>query len=111
MVTFSSSDPSDSSGSSGSGAGVSPCLDWDHVYLLGWFQHGRAYLTTYAGYRPKVTVVVRTPGCSPPMWAARVPAGCELVPVPPETDASVLARQLGGVVAFGWYLAEGMVRS
>ena len=112
MGTFSSSDSSDSSGASGPGAGVSPCLDWDHVYLLAWCQHGCWYSTTYQGQHMIPVQVVVTPAWrSPPMWAAPVPHGTELHPIPVGRRADEVAAELGGVVALGWYLAEGIKRS
>jgi hypothetical protein len=93
-------------------------IDWDHVYLLGWYGHQsgagaegrRSFSTAYGGESPIIRVVV-TGMSPPPMWNARVLDGAEVRALPPETDlegALRIADEMGGVVAFGWYFEEGL---
>jgi len=87
-------------------------FDWDHIYLLGWYdQNGKAFLTTWEGDLPQVSVVVT--GVSPygpPLWRTPVPAGCTLHAIPLGKSNQEYAKELGGVVAFGWYIEDGMTR-
>jgi hypothetical protein len=88
-------------------------FDWDHIYLLSWYdQNGKAYLTTWEGDLPIIAVVVtgaRKP-YGPPLWRAPVPAGCELHEIPTGKGNQEYAKELGGVVAIGWYIKDGLTR-
>jgi len=106
-------------------------LDWTHIYLLGWYDdNGKPHLTTWEDNERTresyVHVVVTGPGVrewGPPMWNA--PATVKpnnlgipsipidkfnLHPVKPNEDWERKAQQLGGIRAFGWYIAEGFER-
>ncbi len=92
-------------------------IDWNHVYLLAWYDEtGRGYLTTWDGDLPYVNVVVT--GARPitmPLWAAEVPPGAGIMLVPPDRDTTreerlAFARESGGYLALGWYIAEGFSR-
>ncbi len=90
---------------------MKPPIDWDHVYLLGWYdQAGRSYLTSWDGPSDYVHVVVKT-AQSPPMWSAPVPPGAELAAMPEHlttlTDRVQYATSIGGVYAFGWLMNLG----
>lgn len=84
-------------------------LDWDHIYLLGWYDSkGRGYLSSWAGSNPPIDVVVRGMGAyGPPLWNAPVPTGCFAHPIPTEHTKDHMSRiayatSIGGVYAFGW---------
>lgn len=85
-------------------------LNWDHTYLLGWYDRtGRSFLTSWDGDLPLVgVVVVGGRPLGPPLWNAPVPAGCVAYPVPTtlvDLEARIAyATTLGGVYAFGWRL-------
>lgn len=102
-------------------------IDWNHVYLLGWFgRDRRAYLTTWVGKRPDITVIVTGPDIlewGPPIWDA--PANCKPnasgIPHHPYTDyqlhevkegedSDAKAIELGGVKAIGWYFPDSFER-
>lgn len=106
-------------------------IDWNHVYLLGWYDHdGKPYLTTWRDTEKTknnyITVVVTGPDVlqyGPPIWNA--PANCkpnkygfpshpveeyQLHEVKVGEDADEKAHQLGGVKAIGWYIEEGFER-
>lgn len=110
---------------------VKRVLDWEHVYLLGWYgPEGRPYLTTWIDTeetrRNYVIVVVTGPSVQkwgPPIWDA--PANCKPNPhgfpsvsytefqiheVKPGGDAQKKAKELGGVKAIGWYIERGFER-
>lgn len=88
-------------------------VDWDHVYLLGWYdRERRSYLTTWDGDLPMVNVVVLgLPSHRMPMWDAPVPPQAELRRVPDDQDPHEYAASLGGYHAFGWLVADGVKRS
>lgn len=87
-------------------------IDWDHVYLLGWYGHdGKPYLTTWDGNLPYVNVVVT--GCdhfNMPMWKAPVPKGAELHAIPEDKNPQEYAIEINGYHALGWYIADGFQR-
>lgn len=106
-------------------------IDWDHVYLLGWYgPDGRPYLTTWIDSEETrnnyICVVVTGPEVTkwgPPIWNA--PANCkpnaygfpshhyteyQLHEVKLGEDADEKAKELGGVKAFGWYIEQGFER-
>lgn len=87
-------------------------FDWDHIYLLGWYdENGKAFLTTWEGSQPLIYVVVT--GASPygpPLWRAPIPKDCELHEIPTGKGNQEYAKGLGGVLAFGWYIEDGMTR-
>jgi hypothetical protein len=88
-------------------------IDWDHVYLLGWYDHeGTPYLSTWAGDRPRVDVVVfgTGGGLLMPLWDGAVPKGVAFEPVPEGEEPLAYAKSRGGYYAFGWYFAEGIKR-
>lgn len=104
-------------------------FDWEHVYLLGWYNAQETpYLTTWAGALPYVHVAVTGPAglreLGPPLWKARhnVKPGnrlglqpisveqCQLHFAASAAEARALARQLDGVRALGWYFAQGFTR-
>ena len=106
---------------------VKRVIDWNHIYLLGWYGLNRKpYLTTWDGAHPDIHVVVTGPeveSWGPPIWAA--PANCKpnTIGVPSYTvdqfglhevaegeDPFLKAEELGGVHAFGWYIEEGFER-
>jgi len=111
---------------------VKPLIDWDHVYLLGWYDKtGRSYLTTWEGDRPYISVIITASApliallhyWGPPIWDASTNhkpadwlppplhyADLELHSVGPGEDAKEKATRLGGIVAFGWYIQEGFRR-
>jgi len=83
-------------------------LDWNHVYILAWYHHGQAHLTTWDGDLPEVTVYVTGPAVQswgPPIWNAKYNFGNSYEsytihekPVP------------GSVKANAWYIEEGFDR-
>lgn len=91
-------------------------LDWDHFYLLAWYgADGRQYLTSWTGDEPIVYAVVRgVPESKMTVWEALVPVGAELVEIPADKvtqeDRLAYAREVGGLLAFGWYVKEGITR-
>lgn len=91
-------------------------LDWDHFYLLAWYgANGRAYLTSWTGDEPLVYAIVKgVPEHKMTVWAAPVHPGAELLEIPPDKvtqeDRLAYAREVGGLLAFGWYIAEGITR-
>lgn len=92
-------------------------IDWDHVYLLAWYdQTGKSYLTTWDGDLPYVHVVVTgLGGRHMPLWkSSDVPSGAQLHLVPDDvTDFRQqieYANKMGGYLALGWYIEEGFKR-
>lgn len=91
-------------------------LDWNHVYLLGWYDKtGRAYLSTWMGDRPMVHVIVKNHhSFGPPLWRAPAPARCTLEGFPEDVttleDRVTYATAHGGSYAFGWYYDEPFER-
>ncbi len=87
-------------------------LDWNHVYLLGWYDHsGRSHLSTWHGDFPVVTVVVF--GVNPlniPLWDALVPPNARFELASSLDAAQGKARSQGGYAAFGWYIEKGFER-
>jgi len=102
-------------------------IDWNHVYLLGWYDRSvRPYYTTWSGDLPRIQVVVTGPEVEkwgPPIWKA--PANVkpnsygfpsypydqyQLHEVKEGEDWEAKARELGGVRAFGWYIEQGFER-
>lgn len=77
---------------------------WANTYLLGWYDKGRGYLTTWDGDLPMVNVVVTgfNATLGPPMWNAPVPEGAQLHRIPDDFTPEAYAQKLGGVHAFGW---------
>ena len=94
----------------------SETLDWDHVYLLGWYDENcRSYLTTWDGDLPMVGVIVT--GCEPtrmPLWSAPVPTSAKLHPVPSHLEnlreIVLHAWAMNGYYAFGWKTEEAFER-
>jgi hypothetical protein len=88
-------------------------IDWDHVYLLGWYgRDGKSYLSSWYddGSLESISVVVLGTE-APPMWGSPAPEGAKLVPIPADVkDKHAYAASLGGLYAFGWYLPEGKKR-
>lgn len=88
-------------------------VDWDHVYLLGWYgEDGRACLTTWDGDLPMIDVVVLgIRAYRVPAWDAEVPRGATVVGIPDGVESPTdHARELGGIHAFGWHVAEPIKR-
>lgn len=91
-------------------------IDWNHVYILGWWDEtGRHYLTSWDGDCPYVNVVVvGATGGKVPVWAFPVKSGLELVEVPEDKvtreDQLAYARERGGYLALAWYIEEGFER-
>lgn len=88
-------------------------VDWDHVYLLGWYDHeGRDYLTSWDGDLPYVNVVVLgvLPETGMPLWNASVPEGAMVEEIPEGVDPHEYAKEKGGYYAFGWLFADGVER-
>ena len=99
-------------------------LDWEHIYLLGWYdQSGKSYLTTWSGDLPIINVIVTGPSSlhtfGPPLWKAPAQAKLPGAPLVEEfqlheitidDDPIEEARDLNGVVAVGWYIEEGFKR-
>lgn len=57
-------------------------LDWDHVYLLGWYDSkGKPYLSTWSGDLKKVEVVVVgfNHALGPPLWSTPALVACTLL--------------------------------
>lgn len=90
-------------------------VDWDHVYLLGWYDEtGRSYLSTWDGDHPYVYVVVtHLGGRQMPLWKAPVPRGAELQLVPDmkeHQERVAYATSKGGFLAIAWYIEDGFQR-
>lgn len=100
-------------------------LDWNHVYLLGWYdQSGRGHLTTWYGDRETTKVIVTGPmvkSFGPPLWKSPTLFDNKTCPgpsvdqytlheIPDGFSPQGFARRLNGVVAIGWYIPEGFVR-
>ena len=103
-------------------------LDWNHFYILGWYDSNRKpYLTTWDGKAPIITAVITGPKVQthgPPIWdSPEVWKGYGLAyekytihELPCEVGAEIIedpyhaAELLGGVVAFGWYIQKGFTR-
>ena len=87
-------------------------IDWNHVYLLGWFDcFGKCYLTTWTGDMPPVDCVII--GWQPPLWNSPI----QNQSIEPMIDSAKTteekieyASQRGGVYAFGWYFKEGNIQ-
>jgi hypothetical protein len=81
---------------------------WDNTYLLGWFDNGRPYLTSWDSHVPMamVSCVVTGSRGNPPMWDAPVPPGAKIHPIPSDcvtqSQCELYAASIGGVYAFGW---------
>lgn len=84
-------------------------FDWNHVYLLGWYDSkGTSYLSTWIGAidnRVEVVVVGFDSAHGPPLWNAPVPNDCVLLAIPISThsfdERIAYATSVGGVYAFG----------
>lgn len=93
-------------------------IDWDHVYLLGWYtSDGKVMLSSWGSNESMTTIGVVVTGKLPsygvPLWDALVPPGLSIRPIPYGMgliDAISYARTLGGVYAFGWYIQDGVER-
>jgi len=92
-------------------------IDWEHVYLLAWWdEKGKSYLTTWDWNRPYVHVVVTgLDGWHMPLWKhPDVPSGAQLHLVPDEVSnfqhRLEYAALRGGYLALGWYIEEGFER-
>lgn len=106
-------------------------LDWNHVYLLAWYDdNDNPYLTTWMdtdetieNYIHVVVVGPEVHKWGPPIWGAPATAkpnnfGIPSFPVEeftlygvkPEEDWKQKARELGGVRALGWYFEKGFER-
>ncbi len=87
-------------------------IDWEHVYLLGWYdKSGKAYLTTWDddGSMQSVNVVVTSVGTSVPMWDASS-KGAIIHEIPFDKTPQEYAEEIGGYHAFGWYIEDGITR-
>jgi hypothetical protein len=85
-------------------------IDWDHVYLLGWYDWNRkAYLTSWDGNFPMVNVIVT--GGTPVMWRGYVKNGLKLHEIPEGIDPHKQAMLMNGLFAFGWYIKDGIDRN
>jgi hypothetical protein len=87
-------------------------LDWNHLYLLGWYDRdGRSNLTTWHGDYPMLTVVVTgVNGLTLPLWDAPVPPNARFEVTADLEGALAKARSEGGYAAIGWYIEEGFER-
>ena len=83
-------------------------LDWDHLWLLGWYDHnGQGYLTTWEGSMPYVHVVITgVKGINFPLWRAPVPQYADIHEIPEGKDPKEYAKEIGGYYAFGWLLED-----
>ncbi len=92
-------------------------LNWDHTYLLGWYdREEKSYLSSWDGDNPRVDCVVvgYNHGYGPPIWHAPVPPRCVAFKMPADLvttkDKVAYATRLGGVYAFGWYITQPIQR-
>jgi hypothetical protein len=88
-------------------------IDWEHIYLLGWYDwSGRAYLTSWDGDHPVYDFVITGPSSPPkdiPMWDAPVDRETyKLYRIPPGEEPGSYAKRLGGYHVIGWYFEEGI---
>jgi len=79
-------------------------MDWDEVYLVGYWRGGTPHLTAWDGPPTKDFVVF---GCDqPPIWNARVPSGATVELIPEGEDPRQYAESRGGVHAVGWVVPK-----
>lgn len=85
-------------------------IDWDHVYLVGYYdKSGNPILTTWISTKPRIDVVVT--GCDEvPLWRAPIPTGCKIHEIPAGRDPGEYAKSIGGLYAFGWYEKDEITR-
>lgn len=94
-------------------------VDWDHVYLLGWYgPDGTPYRSSWSGDLQPIHVVVvgYLSYDRVPLWKTAVPKHLSLLRIPDDVLATPspklveYATKHGGVYAFGWYFPEGVCR-
>jgi len=91
-------------------------LDWDHTYLLGWYDHSdRAYLTSWdnrGSNLEEIYVIVygNVNGFNFPLWDAPVPNGATVFEVPKNKNHFDLARETGGFCAIAWRIPNVVKR-
>jgi hypothetical protein len=87
--------------------------DWDHIQLLGWYDHwGKAYLIPMQNSRPEVqTVITGVKEADMPLLDMPVPKGAALRMVPEDKNPYEYAKELDGFYAVGFYVEEGFERS
>jgi hypothetical protein len=89
-------------------------IDWEHIYLLGWYSpDGKRNLTPWQGKRPWIDVVVidaTDDDMKHIMWSSPLHRQFDLVSVPKFAYPKDYARAKNGLWAFGWYLEEGVNR-
>ncbi len=87
-------------------------LDWDHVELVGWYDHqGRAYVVPLEWCGPHISVIVTgVREAEMPLLDIPVPEGARLHTVPEDLNPFEYAKTLGGFYAVGFYVEKGMRR-
>jgi hypothetical protein len=87
-------------------------IDWNHVELLGWYDHkGKSYSMIVEGNRPMVKVVVTgVKGEAVPLLNAPVHNGAKLQLVPEDRNPFDYAKEKAGFYAIGFYIEEGFER-
>jgi len=91
--------------------GIFVILDWNHIYILAWYDpyDGTPYLTTWHGDLPTVTVHVTGPSVrtyGPPMWSA----DHSTMGFPYEMFTLHEEKVPRSVKAHAWYVEEGFNR-
>lgn len=93
-------------------------LSWDHIYLLGWYEGGRPYLSSWSGNLTRFEGVVTNtkPPHGPPLWDAPV-GDAKVYALPHELSGSDLverclfAQRHGGVYVIGWLVKDPIDRT
>ena len=90
-------------------------LDWDHTYILGWYDHSnRAYLSSWdnRGNLEEIRVIVygNVNSFNFPLWDTTVPNGVTVFKVPQNKNQFDLARETGGYYAIAWNIPDSIKR-
>ena len=85
-------------------------VDWDHILLLGWYDHeGRAFLIRRQVRGPVLMVVVSgLEESDMQLIDISVPERAQLEVIPEEENPFDYARMAGGFYAVGVYVKEGL---
>ncbi|MGD0230021.1 MAG: hypothetical protein ABSC19_06625 [Syntrophorhabdales bacterium] len=87
-------------------------MDWNHIQILGWYDHrGRAYLIPWQESRPTIKVVVTgVKEAGMPLLDMPVPAGAVFHTIPEDRNPYEYAKEKGGLYAVACYVEEGFER-
>ncbi len=87
-------------------------IDWNHVELLGWYDHAcKSHSMIIEGNRPMVKVMVTgVEEKKIPLLNAHVGNEARLHLIPDDSNPFMYAKENHGIYAVGFYIEEGFAR-